>query len=95
MERKVPPKINGTSPAPAFKERKASPRFAYRPIQFRFLGTGDDGKNKSAGTLRQPAYVKISVEAAPWCGPDYRWDKEMPEWDSFEVDYVRPYRPKP
>ncbi len=59
------------------------------------LGTGDDGKNKSAGTLRQPAYVKFSVEAAPWCGPDYRWEKEMPERDLFEVDYVRAYRPKP
>jgi Lysophospholipase L1 and related esterases len=58
------------------------------------LGSGKDGKGKSQGTTRAPAYIKLSVEAAPWCGPSHEWEKDMPEEDLFEVDYVRVYQKK-
>ena len=58
------------------------------------LGSSNPAKLPSAGTLRKPAYIKLSVEAAPWCGPSHLWEKEMPEKDVFEVDYVRVYRKK-
>ena len=44
------------------------------------------------GTCRAPAYLKLSVEAAQWCGPTHLWEKDMPEEDVFEIDYVRVYQ---
>ena len=54
----------------------------------------DANKVKSQGTCRKPAYIKLSVEAAPWCGPTHLWEKNMPEEDVFEIDYVRVYQKK-
>ncbi len=59
------------------------------------LGSDKDGKRQSLGPCRFPAYVKLSVEAAPWCGPSHLWEPEMPEQDRMEVDYVRVYQRKP
>lgn len=62
-----------------------------------FVGFGaeKDGRRKSLGTCREPAYIKMSVEAAPWCGPSHLWEDEMPEHDELLVDYIRVYRKKP
>lgn len=62
-----------------------------------FVGFGSekDGKRKSLGTCREPAYIKMSVEAAPWCGPSNLWEPEMPESDDLLVDYIRVYQKKP
>lgn len=59
------------------------------------FGSDKDGKHKSQGPCRGPAYIKLSVEAAPWAGPTHLWEKELPEQDDFLVDYVRVYRRKP
>lgn len=56
------------------------------------LGSDKDGKRKSLGVCHEPAYVKLSVEAAPWSGPRSEWEKEQPESDSLVVDYVRVYQ---
>ncbi len=58
------------------------------------VGTGSnkDGKKQSQGTAREPAYIKLSVEAAPWAGPTGGWEKEMPESDDALIDYVRVYQ---
>jgi hypothetical protein len=53
-----------------------------------------DGGVKSVGTLRKPAYLKLSVEAANWSGPHWDWEVNMPEEDVFEIDYVRVYQKK-
>lgn len=58
------------------------------------LGKDEPGKTKSQGTCRQPAYVKLSCEAAQWSGLSHLWEKEMPEEDVFLVDYVRVYEGK-
>lgn len=58
------------------------------------FGSSDNGKTKSLGTCRAPAYLKLSVEAAPWAGPTHLWEKDMPEEDLFEIDYVRVYQKK-
>ncbi len=57
---------------------------------------GKDGTPlaKSQGTCRNPAYIKISVEAAPWCGPTGNWENILPAEDSILVDYVRVYQKK-
>jgi lysophospholipase L1-like esterase len=49
---------------------------------------------KSQGTCRKPAYIKISVEAAPWCGPSSQWESTLPAADDLLVDYVRLYQRK-
>ena len=56
------------------------------------LGSDKDGKVKSQGVCHEPAYVKMSVEAAPWSGPSSGWEKELPESDSLVVDYIRVYQ---
>jgi len=56
------------------------------------MGKGEEGKQKSQGTCQQPAYIKLSCEAAKWAGvTGGSWEKEMPESDEFIVDYVRVY----
>lgn len=56
------------------------------------LGSDKDGKRKSLGPCHEPAYIKISVEAAPWSGPHSDWEKDQPESDELVVDYVRVYQ---
>lgn len=56
------------------------------------FGKEEAGKTKSVGTCRQPGYLKLSVEAAPWSGKSHLWEKEMPAADEFLVDYVRVYQ---
>ena len=34
-------------------------------------------------------YIKLSVEAAPWVGPNSDWEKVMPEEDEVLIDWVR------
>jgi len=58
------------------------------------LGSDKDGKTKSLGVPQAPAYIKLSVEAAPWAGPWWQWEREMPESDSCEVDWVRVWQRK-
>jgi lysophospholipase L1-like esterase len=55
---------------------------------------GKDGSPlaKSQGTCRMPAFIKISVEAAPWCGPTSQWESDLPAEDTLLVDYVRVYQ---
>ena len=54
------------------------------------LGSDKDGKVKSKGVPQVPGYIKLSVEAAPWCGPNGGgWEKPMPEEDRVEIDWVR------
>jgi lysophospholipase L1-like esterase len=55
---------------------------------------GKDGTplTKSQGTCRNPAYIKLSVEAAPWCGPSHLWEKNMPVEDKLVADYIRVYK---
>ena len=57
---------------------------------------GKDGTPlaKSQGTCRKPAFIKISVEAAPWCGPTGQWESVLPAEDTLQVDYVRLYQKK-
>lgn len=47
---------------------------------------------KSQGTCRSEAFIKLSIEGAPWCGPTSGWEKEMPAEDKMVVDYVRVYK---
>ncbi len=56
-------------------------------------GSGKPGepKSKSRGTCRGEAYIKLSIEGAPWCGPTSNWEKDMPEEDSLQCDYIRVY----
>ena len=56
------------------------------------LGSDKDGKIKSKGVCEEPAYIKMSVEAAPWSGPRSEWEKEQPESDALVVDYIRVYQ---
>jgi len=49
------------------------------------------GKAKPLGTLQKPAYIKLSCEAAPWCGATGDYDNGA-KCDTFEVDYVRVYQ---
>ncbi len=58
------------------------------------LGTDKGGKVKSQGVPQVPAYIKLSVEAAPWAGCTSGWEKPMPEDDSVEVDWVRVWQKK-
>ena len=58
---------------------------------------GEKGKDgmpltKSQGTCRNPAFIKLSVEGAPWCGPTSGWEKDMPAEDRLIADYVRVYK---
>ena len=55
---------------------------------------GKDGTplTKSQGTCRNPAFIKLSVEGAPWCGPTSGWEKDMPAEDRLIADYVRVYK---
>ncbi|MEO5913631.1 MAG: GDSL-type esterase/lipase family protein [Luteolibacter sp.] len=57
---------------------------------------GNDGNPlaKSQGTCRNPAFIKVSVEGAPWCGPTGQWESVMPAEDTLLVDYVRLYQTK-
>lgn len=53
-------------------------------------GLGKDGKVKSQGVPQVPGYIKLSVEAAPWAGPNGGgWEKDMPEEDEVLIDWVR------
>jgi hypothetical protein len=53
-------------------------------------GLGKDGKVKSQGVPQAPGYIKLSVEAAPWAGPNGAgWEDPMPEEDEVLVDWVR------
>lgn len=45
------------------------------------------------GTLQEPAYIKLSCEAAPWCGASDTYDNAA-KYDTFDVDYVRVYQRK-
>lgn len=58
------------------------------------LGTDKDGKLKSNGTCKFPAYLKLTVEAAAWPGKSNGWEAEMPKEDVFIIDWVRAYLPK-
>lgn len=58
------------------------------------LGKDEPGKTKSQGTCQQPAYVKLTCEAAPWSGLSHLWEKDMPAEDEMVVDYVRVYEGK-
>ncbi|MBP5233161.1 MAG: family 16 glycosylhydrolase [Planctomycetes bacterium] len=58
------------------------------------LGEDKDGKTKSQGVPAAPAYIKLSVEAAPWAGPWWQWEKEMPAEDEVKVDWVRVWQKK-
>ncbi|MDA3798221.1 MAG: family 16 glycosylhydrolase, partial [Kiritimatiellae bacterium] len=55
---------------------------------------GKDGTAlaKSQGTCRSPAYIKLSIEGAPWCGPSSGWEKDMPAEDKLVADYIRVYK---
>ena len=54
------------------------------------LGKEGDGKVKSQGVPQTPGYIKLSVEAAPWAGPNGGgWEKDMPEEDEARIDWVR------
>lgn len=54
-------------------------------------GLGREGKNKhkSQGVPQVSGYIKLSVEAAPWVGPNSDWEKVMPEEDEVLIDWVR------
>ena len=53
-------------------------------------GLGKDGKVKSQGVPQAPGYIKLSVEAAPWAGPNGGgWEDPMPEEDEVLIDWVR------
>lgn len=54
-------------------------------------GTADAPKTRSQGTCRDEAYIKLSVEAAPWSGPTHLWEKDQPKEDRLECDYIRVY----
>lgn len=54
------------------------------------LGGGRDGKVRSLGVPQAPGYIKLSVEAAPWAGPNGGgWENPMPEEDEVLIDWVR------
>ncbi|MGN0845233.1 MAG: hypothetical protein ACI4QT_08455, partial [Kiritimatiellia bacterium] len=54
------------------------------------LGKEGGARVKSQGVPTEPGYIKLSIEAAPWAGPDGGgWEKEMPEEDEALIDYVR------
>jgi hypothetical protein len=55
------------------------------------LGSDEGQRHKSAGPCRQPGYLILSCEAAPWAGASPEWEQEMPAEDEFLVDYVRVY----
>lgn len=55
------------------------------------LGSKDKGKTPSDGTLRNPAYIILSCEAAQWPGGG-GWENPFPTKDEFLVDYVRVYK---
>ncbi len=56
------------------------------------LGSDQAPKIPSQGTSQVPQYIKLSVEAAPWCGQHSGWESELPESDVLECDYVRVYQ---
>jgi len=59
------------------------------------LGTDKDGKVKSQGVPTEPGYIKFSVEAAHWAGPNGGgWEKPMPEEDEALIDWVRVWEKK-
>ena len=58
------------------------------------LGTDKDGKLKSNGTCKIPAYLKLTVEAAGWPGKTNGWEPDAPKEDVFIIDWVRVYLPK-
>ena len=59
------------------------------------LGKADGGRVKSQGVPTAPGYIKLSVEAAHWAGPDGAgWEKDMPEEDEALIDYVRVWEKK-
>lgn len=54
------------------------------------LGGEGNGKVKSQGVPQVPGYIKLSVEAAPWAGPDGGgWERDMPTEDEVLIDWVR------
>jgi beta-glucanase (GH16 family) len=56
------------------------------------LGSDQGSRLKSAGPCRQPGFLILSCEAAPWAGASPQWEKDMPAEDEFLVDYVRVYQ---
>lgn len=58
------------------------------------FGSTQNGKRPSNGICTEPAYVKMSVEAAPWSGPHSTWEADAPESDALVVDYIRVYQKK-
>lgn len=56
------------------------------------MGKDKEGLVKSQGPCQEPGYLKLSVEAAPWCGSSHLWQDDSPEKDEFLVDYVRAYQ---
>lgn len=58
-----------------------------------FLNKGKrtKGKTPSNGPTRQPAYIKLSCEAAAWPGRSNTWENPLPKTDEFLIDYVRVY----
>jgi hypothetical protein len=55
------------------------------------LGSRDKGKTPSDGPCRNPAYIKLTCEAAQWPGGG-GWENPFPTKDEFLVDYVRVYK---
>lgn len=54
------------------------------------LGGEGNGKVKSQGVPQVPGYIKLSVEAAPWAGPNGGgWERDMPAEDEVLIDWVR------
>lgn len=59
------------------------------------LGKEGGARVKSQGVPTTPGYIKLSVEAAPWAGPNGGgWEKPMPEEDEALIDYVRVWERK-
>jgi beta-glucanase (GH16 family) len=58
------------------------------------LGTDKDGRLKSNGPCKIPAYLKLTVEAAGWPGKTNGWEPDAPKEDVFIIDWVHVYLPK-
>lgn len=66
---------------------------AFRTDLMGFSDPRNPDRAKSNGPLQNPAYIKISCEAGKWAGPNWKdFEKNAPERDSFEVDYIRVYQ---
>lgn len=57
------------------------------------LGSKAD-RPKSSGTCREPGYLKLTLEAAPWAGPTPEWEPNGPAEDDVLIDYIRVYNVK-